>query len=185
MARLNASPGFAFSATTLGLCGVAWNQRGLTAVQLPEHDDGATRARLRTRCADGVPCKPPPEVRQAIDAIVELLRSGRADLTGIALDDSALGDFERRVHALVRRIAPGHTTTYGALALELGEPGAARAVGQVMGHNPFPVVVPCHRVLAADGSLGGFSAGGGVTTKLRLLQIEGAEAVRQIPLFDR
>ena len=114
----------------------------------------------------------------------QVVRAG-ADLTGVALDDSALGDFEKRVHALVRRIPPGHTTTYGALALELGEPGAARAVGQAMGHNPFPVVVPCHRVLAADGSLGGFSAAGGVTTKQRLLQIEGAEAVRQISLFDR
>ncbi len=123
-------------------------------------------------------------MQQAIDGIRELLSSGRADLSAVTLDESALGEFERRVYALTRAIAPGQTSTYGALAAALGDPGAARAVGQAMGHNPYPLVVPCHRVLAADGGWGGFSAGDGVTTKLRLLRIEGAEAVRQMPLFD-
>lgn len=121
-------------------------------------------------------------MRRAIDAIVELLRSGRADLGDVELDRSAVGEFEWRAYALARSIAPGCTRTYGEIASALGEPGAARAVGQAMGHNPWPLVVPCHRVLAADGNPGGFSAAGGVATKLRLLAIEGAEAARQIPL---
>ena len=121
-------------------------------------------------------------MQRAIDAIVELLRSGRADLGDVELDRSAVGEFEWRAYALARRIPPGCTRTYGEIASALGEPGAARAVGQAMGHNPWPLVVPCHRVLAADGSPGGFSAAGGVAAKLRLLAIEGAEAARQIPL---
>lgn len=181
---LNASRGLAFFDTTLGLCGVAWSERGLTAVQLPESSATATRARLRSRFPEFVPTTPPRAVQQAIDGIRELLSSGRADLSAVSLDESALGEFERRVYALTRAIAPGQTSTYGALAAALGDPGAARAVGQAMGHNPFPLVVPCHRVLAADGGWGGFSAADGVATKLRLLRIEGAEAVRQMPLFE-
>lgn len=123
-------------------------------------------------------------MQQAIDAVIELLDGARTDLSFVALDCEGLGAFERRAYEAARSIPPGSTTTYGAIAAALGEPGAARAVGQAMGHNPFPVIVPCHRVLATDGSLGGFSAGGGTRTKLRLLAIEGAEAAKQVDLFD-
>ena len=174
----------AFFATPVGVCGVAWSARGLTAVQLPEAGTAATRARLRARCPQAVETEPPEDVQRAIDDIGELLRTGSTDLRSVALDYSQVGDFERRAYEVARGVLPGATSTYGEIAAALGDAHAARAVGQAMGHNPYPVVVPCHRVLAADGSLGGFSAGGGVETKLQLLRIEGAEAARQGSLFD-
>jgi methylated-DNA-[protein]-cysteine S-methyltransferase len=166
------------------LCGVAWSARGITAVQLPESDDAMTRSRLASRCAGATESTPPPAVQQAIEAIVALLRGDRPDLSFIALDLDGVPPFERHAYEAVRAIPPGSTMTYGEIAAMLGEPGAARAVGQAMGHNPVPIIVPCHRVLATGGGLGGFSAAGGVTTKLRMLGIEGADAARQGRLFD-
>ena len=154
-------------------------------MQLPEATDAATRTRLWARYPDACASIPPTRVQHAIDAICELLQTGRRDLSDVDLDYSQVGEFERRSYEYARGIPPGSTRTYGEIAAALGDPHAARAVGQAMGHNPFPIVVPCHRVLAADGSLGGFSAGGGVATKLRLLAIEGADVARQGSLFDR
>lgn len=153
-------------------------------MQLPESDDSTTRSRLASRCAGAAESTPPLAVQRAIDAIVALLRGDQPDLSFIALDLDGVPPFERRAYEAVRAIPPGSTKTYGEIAAMLGEPGAARAVGQAMGHNPVPVIVPCHRVLATGGGLGGFSAGGGVTTKLRMLGIEGADAARQGRLFD-
>ncbi len=123
-------------------------------------------------------------MQRAIDAVVALLNGANTDLSFVVLDVEGLGEFERRAYAVARTIAPGTTTTYGAIAAAMNEPGAARAVGQAMGHNPYPVIVPCHRVLASDGSLGGFSAGGGAKTKFRMLAIEGADAAGQADLFE-
>jgi len=119
-------------------------------------------------------------VRGAIDAIRTLLRDGKDELAAIELDLSGHTPFYRRVYELARAIPSGETVSYGELAARAGEPGAARAVGQAMAHNPFPLIVPCHRVLAAHGRAGGFSARGGVETKFRLLRIEGA--IRQVAL---
>jgi methylated-DNA-[protein]-cysteine S-methyltransferase len=123
-------------------------------------------------------------VRRAIDGIVALLRGEASDLSAVALDMNAVPAFHRRVYDAARGVAPGSTVTYGEIAARLGEPGAARAVGQALGRNPFAIIVPCHRVLAAGGKVGGFSANGGVATKLRLLSIEGAPAGGQMALFD-
>jgi methylated-DNA-[protein]-cysteine S-methyltransferase len=182
--RIDHATGIAFFTTTLGLCGVAWSACGITAVQLPESDDSTTRSRLASRCMGASEATPPAAVRQAIAAIVSLLRGEQADLSFVALDLDGVPPFERRAYEAVRAIPPGRTQTYGDIAAVLGEPGAARAVGQAMGRNPVPVIVPCHRVLATGGGLGGFSASGGVTTKLRMLGIEGADAARQGRLFD-
>ncbi len=105
------------------------------------------------------------------------------DLSNIVLDMHGVPPFHQRVYALARGITPGETLTYGEIALRLGDSGLARAVGQALGHNPFAPVVPCHRVLAAGGRAGGFSANGGVDTKLRLLQIERAR-INGPGLFD-
>jgi methylated-DNA-[protein]-cysteine S-methyltransferase len=105
-------------------------------------------------------------------------RGEAADLMPIALDLSQVPEFHRRIYALARANPPGAPRTYGEIAAALGEPGAARAVGQAMGANPFPIIMPCHRVLAAGGETGGFSAPGGVATKLLLLAIEGAAEAR-------
>lgn len=165
--------------TAVGGCAIGWSARGVVGVELPGRDEAATLARLRRRGAVAAP--PPVPVQAAIDAIVALLHGRRDDdLTGIVLDLDGVPDFARRVYAAARAIAPGQTSTYGELAARLGEPGAARAVGRALGENPYTIIVPCHRVLAAGGD-GGFSAPGGVSTKLKLLAIEGVPVTP--PLF--
>jgi methylated-DNA-[protein]-cysteine S-methyltransferase len=167
--------GFALFTTAIGTCGIAWSDRGIVAVQLPEHDEDATRGRLARRSAGAREASPPSEIQRAIDAIVSLLAGGSSDLSFITLDMEGVPDFHRRVYELARTIPPGATLSYGDIAARLGDPGSARAVGQALGRNPFVIVVPCHRVLAAGGKTGGFSANGGQATKLTLLAIEGAQ----------
>lgn len=118
---------------------------------------------------------PPPDVQRAVEAITSLLDGKGTDLAFVTLDMDGVPDFHRRVYEVARTIQPGSTLTYGEIAGRLGDPGSARAVGQALGRNPFVLVVPCHRVLAAHGRTGGFSANGGTSTKLTLLAIEGAQ----------
>ena len=187
--------------TAIGRCGIAWTARGLAAVQLPEADDARTRARLQRRLAgravpagsahatsDALPDAAPDVVRTAIAAIVQLLAGeGAADaharLAALVLDDADQPALYRRVHAAARAIPPGRTCTYGDLARALGDVALARAVGQAMGRNPWPIVVPCHRVLGSDGTLTGFSAHGGIATKRRMLAIEGVQLPHTPSLF--
>ena len=159
--------------TPIGRCGLAWGPRGIVGVQLPE-PAGADRARLLRRFPDAVEGVPPPPIAGAIARLVTHLEGGYSDLDSIDLDMSGVQEFDRRVYEIARAIPRGVTKTYGEVATELGDPAAARAVGQALGRNPFPIIIPCHRVLAAAGRPGGFSAHGGVATKLRLLAIEGA-----------
>jgi methylated-DNA-[protein]-cysteine S-methyltransferase len=167
--------GFALFETAIGACGVAWSDAGIVAIQLPERNQAATRARLERRVG-GVPeAVPPPNVQRAIDAIASLLDSKPVDLSFVTLDMDGVPNFHRRVYEVARTIPPGATLCYGDIAARLGDPGSARAVGQALGRNPFVLVVPCHRVLAARGRTGGFSANGGTATKLTLLAIEGAQ----------
>jgi methylated-DNA-[protein]-cysteine S-methyltransferase len=129
---------------------------------------------------------PPPDfVEQAIAAIVRLLSGEPADLSFVDIDLDQSPEFERQVYAAARAIPPGETLTYGELAARIGVPGGAQAVGQALGRNPWPIIVPCHRILAADGKSGGFSAPGGADTKLRMLDIEGARRGSEPQLFER
>ncbi len=160
--------------TEVGRCAIAWSDAGLVAVQLPEANEALARERLQRRFPGAIEAAPDDGALQALTAITALLLGEPADLSGIVLDTSRVPDFHRRAYIAARSIAPGQTLTYGELAARLGVPGAARAVGQAMGRNPFPIVVPCHRVLAAGGRVGGFSAHGGIATKLRLLRLEHA-----------
>lgn len=186
------SLGYLLFDTAIGCCGLAWGGDGLTGVLLPE-DGGraATRRRMRHMhsLSEEAGSDAPPLATSAAARIRGLLQGEKDDLLDLPLDMSGLPEFNRRVYEVVRRIAPGHTATYGEIAVLLAEPAAARAVGQAMARNPFAPVVPCHRVLAAarrSGSYGagGFSAGGGLTTKLRMLQIESARLSREPGLFD-
>jgi methylated-DNA-[protein]-cysteine S-methyltransferase len=165
---------FALFDTAIGRCGVAWSDRGIAGVQLPQADEQQTRARMLQRFPAAGEGAPPPEVQRALDRIVALFDGEPSDLSVVPLDMDGVPPFHRRVYELARRIPPGTTLSYGEIAARLGSPGAARAVGQALGQNPFPIVVPCHRVLAAGGKIGGFSAHGGAATKLRMLAIEGA-----------
>jgi methylated-DNA-[protein]-cysteine S-methyltransferase len=167
--------GFALFDTAIGRCGVAWSDRGIAGVRLPEADDEQTRARMLQRYPTAGETIPPLEVRQLIDRITALLDGEQCDLSIIPLDMDGVPPFHRRVYEVARQIPPGATLSYGEIAARLGAPRAARAVGQALGQNPFPIVVPCHRVLAAGGKPGGFSAHGGLATKLRMLAIEGAQ----------
>jgi methylated-DNA-[protein]-cysteine S-methyltransferase len=144
-------------------------------MQLPEKDAAATRARVQRRHPTAIEAAPPLAIRRAIDGIVALLAGEKRDLGEIAIDDEGQSDFNKRVYAIARTIPAGKTMTYGEIAERLGDKTLARAVGQAMGENPTPVIMPCHRVMAAGGKTGGFSASGGVDTKLRLLSIEGAQ----------
>jgi methylated-DNA-[protein]-cysteine S-methyltransferase len=171
--------------TAIGPCGIAWGDAGLLGVQLPEAQPAQTRARLAARFAGAVGQDPPAAARRAAEGIAALLDGQPLDLLDVALDMTGIVPFHRRVYELARHILPGRTATYGEIAQRLGDPGAARAVGQALGRNPFAIVVPCHRVLAAGAALGGFSARGGLATKRKLLAIEGARVDAAAPgLFD-
>jgi methylated-DNA-[protein]-cysteine S-methyltransferase len=166
--------GFALFDTAIGRCGVAWGEGGVAGIQLPEAGEREMRARMLQRFPVAGEVPPPPEVHRVIDRIVALLRGEVSDLSTIVLDMDQVPAFHRRVYEAARAIPPGTTLSYGDVAARAGAPGAARAVGQALGRNPFPIVVPCHRVLAAGGKIGGFSAQGGIATKRRMLAIEGA-----------
>jgi methylated-DNA-[protein]-cysteine S-methyltransferase len=169
--------------TAIGRCAVAWSERGIVGVQLPQRHDDAMRARLLRHHPGAREAAPPEEVARAIGGIIAVVAGEPRDLADVMLDLSGVPEFNRRVYAVARTIKPGATLTYGAIAAQLGEPDA-RGVGEAMGQNPCPIIVPCHRVVAAGGKTGGFSAPGGAATKRRLLAIEGASAETPT-LFDR
>ena len=176
--------GLALFDTAIGRCGVAWGERGVAGVQLPEMGERETRARMLQRFPTAGEAAPPPEVKRVIDRIAALLRGEMSDLSTIALDMDEVPAFHRRVYEAARNIPPGMTLSYGDIAARVGAPGAPRAVGQALGRNPFPIIVPCHRVLAAGGKIGGFSAQGGVATKRRMLAIEGVCLNGAVPLIE-
>jgi methylated-DNA-[protein]-cysteine S-methyltransferase len=173
-----AGSGFTLFDTPIGLCGIAWGDRGVVAVQLPEADEGKTRARLLRRFPGARTASSPPEARRALDGIVALLRGDRSDLSDVVLDMDRVPAFDRSVYEVARTIPPGEILSYGDIAVRLGDRRAGREVGRALAHNPFPIIVPCHRVLAAGGAIGGFSARGGIATKRRLLAIESRHASR-------
>ena len=161
--------------TAIGPCGVAWTARGLVAVQLPEKDRAVTERRLAAKAASAGAAQPPPWVATVVADIRRYLAGEPVDFSAVAVDLDGLDPFRQKLYETMRSLAWGHTTTYGELARQLGSTDweGAREVGEAMGRNPVPVVIPCHRVLAAGGKLGGFSAPGGAKTKAKLLALEG------------
>lgn len=169
--------GFTFFTTAFGRCGIGWTSTGIAAFQLPSDERAADEARMKRRMRMDGPSAPPEFVVDAIDALKRYFDGERADFTDIAVDLSDVDPFHGRVLTAAREIGWGDISSYGALArVATGDVAAARGVGQAMGRNPVPVIIPCHRVLAADGRVGGFSAPGGTVTKLRLLELEGSLA---------
>lgn len=167
--------------TAVGRVAIAWNEVGVVCVGLPDESDVQAIERVRAIAGPAEPSDPPPEIAEAIRNLRAHLAGERASLAEIRLDMSRVPAFRRRIYEASRLLASGETTTYGELAARVGSPGGARAVGQAMAKNPFPIVVPCHRVLAAGNKPGGFSATGGLTLKARLLADEGAhEASRAV-----
>jgi len=175
--------GVALFETAVGACGIAWGPGGILGLQLPEPTRTASLARLARRFPRLEQAEPPPEIAAAAARITAFLAGAKDDFATLPLDDGAIGAFDAAVYRETRAIPAGSTSTYGAVAARLGDPQQARAVGQALGRNPWPIVIPCHRVTGADGRMGGFSAPGGRTTKLRLLEIEGALDAETLPLF--
>jgi methylated-DNA-[protein]-cysteine S-methyltransferase len=175
--------GFAVFETAIGWCGLAWGEGGIVGARLPEADAAATRASLARRYPGAVEAVPPPAIAAVVARVQALLAGEAVDLSDAPLDMSAVPAPFRRIYEAARRIPPGQTRTYGEIAREIGEPGAAQTVGQAMGKNPFPILMPCHRVMGAGGKLTGFSAPGGLATKLKLLEIEGARLAEPPSLF--
>jgi methylated-DNA-[protein]-cysteine S-methyltransferase len=161
--------------TAIGTCGVAWSTSGLIAVQLPARDRAATERRLIARTRSAGAAAPPPAIAALIADIVRYLDGERVDFSAVPVDLSGLDPFRRQLYETMRALPWGTTTTYGALARTIGltQWEGARDVGEAMGRNPVPIVIPCHRVLAAGQKLGGFSAPGGAATKAKLLALEG------------
>jgi methylated-DNA-[protein]-cysteine S-methyltransferase len=175
---------FAMFDTTIGACGVVWGEHGITSVQLPMGNEEKTRKRIHQRSGEVTEAVPPTDVRSAIERITQLLGGKPDDLADVVLDLDGVPEFNRGVYDIARRIPPGKTMTYGEIAKQLGGVELSRDVGQALGRNPCPIVVPCHRVLAAGNKPGGFSANGGVVTKLKMLEIEGAIVNHTPSLFD-
>jgi methylated-DNA-[protein]-cysteine S-methyltransferase len=158
--------------TAIGTCAIAWSARGVVRVGLPERTRAETELRIRASLGGGVRTKPTPKVA-AVARRIALHVAGRPQrFDAVVLDMSRAPPFHRRAYDALRAVPAGATVTYGELARAAGSPRSARAVGQAMAKNPFPIVVPCHRVVTSAGSPGGFSAFGGAKTKLLLLARE-------------
>ena len=159
--------------TAGGFCGIAWNNVGITRFQLPTRSADATERMLLRRASGAEPGAPTPEVAEAVAAATRYFAGEETDFSGFNLDLGDQDAFFKEIYAAARRVGWGRTTTYGALAKELGAgPEAARDVGQAMATNPVALIIPCHRVLAAGGKVGGFSAPGGSAAKMRMLELE-------------
>jgi methylated-DNA-[protein]-cysteine S-methyltransferase len=168
--------------TASGFCGIAWNGAGITCLRLPTRGADAAERGLLRRMPGAEPGAPTPAVAETVAAVQRYFEGEETDFSGVALDLGDQEPFFRQVYAAARRVGWGHTTTYGALTKELGAgPEAARDVGQAMARNPVPLIIPCHRVLAAGGRIGGFSAPGGSAAKARMLALEGVHVERPQP----
>jgi methylated-DNA-[protein]-cysteine S-methyltransferase len=162
-------------ATAIGHCGIAWSAHGVTRLQLPEADRAASEKRLAARTSGLRTDDPPEPIVKAIGEIQRYSRGARVDFSPVVLDLSAVDEFCCSVYAATRTLGWGQTATYGEIARRIGMPDP-RDVGQALSRNPIPLIIPCHRVLASGGKLGGFSAYGGTLTKERLLSLEGVGA---------
>jgi len=164
--------------TSIGTCAIAWRESGESPVatvlwfHLPEATPALTEALIAEKSGAAKSDSPPPQIAALIEKIRNHLAGKVQEFRGVPVDLSAAAPFARQVLEATRQISPGRTITYGDLARSVGRPDAARAVGQIMASNPIPLIIPCHRVVAAGGKSGGFSAPGGRATKTDLLAIE-------------
>ncbi len=172
--------------TPIGACGIAWRGAKVIGVEIGDTDETETRYRLGERVGEQFPeaqADVPTFVTQAIEKVRVLLDGGSPDFSQTPLAFESLPDLNRQVYEIILELKAGETTTYGAIARRLGDVSLSQAVGYALGKNPFPIIVPCHRVLGSNGKVGGFSAAGGTATKLKLLNIERAKISSEPDLF--
>jgi len=171
-------------ATAFGPCGLAWNETGLTGFVLPDVDETRLKRRLAGRDPNAgtaiAPENAPPWVQEIIARVQQHLAGDLQDFAGLRYDFASATAFQRQVYEFALTVKPGHTRTYGDVAHALGlPPGGARSVGTALGENRWPLLVPCHRFIGASGKMTGFSAPGGIQTKIRLLALEGAQLLSE------
>jgi methylated-DNA-[protein]-cysteine S-methyltransferase len=160
--------------TAMGFCAIGWSDAGVTGFQLPTKSGEAAERLMRRRAPNAEPGGRPDDVAAVVESAKRYFAGETIDFSSVHVDLAGQDAFRARIYEALRRVAWGHTTTYGALASEVGAGReAARDVGEAMAKNPAPLIIPCHRVLAAGGKIGGFSAPGGSTTKMRMLELEG------------
>lgn len=176
---------FALFDTAIGTCAIVWGESGIVGASLPSENDRTTTAHIQKRYAGAIASAPTAQIAAAIEQIKALMQGEKRDLLEVKLDMTGIPEFSRKVYGVARAIPPGMTMTYGEVSAKLNAPGTARVVGQALGANPFPPIVPCHRILASGGKAGGFSAPGGLETKMRLLNIERANVPVEPSLFDQ
>ena len=172
--------------TPIGPCGIAWRGAKVIGVEIGDTDEKETRYRLGERVGEqfsDAQADVPAFVTQAIEKVRALLDGGSPDFSQTPLAFESLPDLNRQVYEIILELKAGETTTYGAIARRLGDVSLSQAVGYALGKNPFPIIVPCHRVLGSNGKVGGFSAAGGTATKLKLLNIERAKISSELDLF--
>jgi methylated-DNA-[protein]-cysteine S-methyltransferase len=170
-----------FFPTRFGTCGIAWNETGLTGFQLPDETEALAEQHLAAKARSQLATEPPPDwVQRIIGRVQDHLEGRLQDFSGTVLDWSRVSDFQQAVYLQAQAVKPGYKTSYGAIAqlMALGNE-AARAVGVALATNPWPLIVPCHRVVSIGDKMTGFSASGGVRTKTRLLALEGAELLSE------
>jgi methylated-DNA-[protein]-cysteine S-methyltransferase len=177
MQTLSQSQAHTLFDTPIGPCGIAWSEGAVTRLQLPEADRRATDQRLRATRTHGSPGVPPPDIERIIANVQLYLTGQKIDFGSVALDLTGVSPLHQTIYHAARAVSWGQTATYGDLAHKIGAPDAARAVGQALGRNPIPIIIPCHRILAKGDKLRGFSAYGGIVTKERLLVLEGLRLI--------
>jgi methylated-DNA-[protein]-cysteine S-methyltransferase len=179
-----AGRGYTIFGTAIGRCGIAWSAVGVIGVQLAQAREIETRKRLFRIYPDARDLRPPPNVEIAIEGIAALLRNQPCDFSDVVLDMSGIPTFSRRVYEVVRTIPRGEYFTHGKIAARIGVPGASHSVAKAISHNPFMIIVPCHRVLEAGNSGEKISPHAGTISRRRLLSIEGAPSAHAKTLFD-
>jgi len=173
---MDASHNYTVFETAAGFCAIAWSAAGIARFQLPDSSAAAAERNMLRRAPSARRETPPPNVAAVIAAAQRYFAGETVDFSDVAVDLDGQDEFFRRIYAAARALGYGQTSTYGTLAKELGAgPEAARDVGQAMAKNPVPLIIPCHRVLAAGGKVGGFSAPGGANSKVKMLALEGID----------
>jgi methylated-DNA-[protein]-cysteine S-methyltransferase len=160
--------------TAMGFCAIAWSEAGVVRFQLPTKSAEAADRLMRRHVFGAQKGAPTEDIAAVVAAAKRYFDGEEIDFSHVRLDLAGCNPFFAEMYAALRRVGWGRTTTYGALAKEVSAPReAARDVGEAMAKNPAPLIIPCHRVLAAGGKIGGFSAPGGSKTKMRMLELEG------------
>jgi methylated-DNA-[protein]-cysteine S-methyltransferase len=170
--------GHAVFETALGFVGIAWSDNGLTRLCLPERNRAGVERRLSRFEPEASPQQASDARQEWVAGLIGAITAyaaggGEADFSAVPVDLSGIDDFRLAIYDAARRLKFGEVTTYGELAARAGHPGLARETGAALGANPVPLVIPCHRILAAGGKIGGFSAPGGSAAKERMLALEG------------